>query len=156
MPINPTNRWTRAAERDSQFAQCSEGCVDTRRRVNSSMKPGRVKRKFGSIGSPFYSRSHELATEVAHCFSWPQSTVRRSSFSTARFLLKLTRELFVISIIPNLLSDHLTNTFDCYQANQCWSANARKFDDEAWPSSALTTFCQLPPRRSYGAIFCRH
>src|SRR5205814_31936 len=37
-----------------------------------------------------------------------------------RFALKLTRELFVISItLPNLLSDHLTNTFDCYKANQC-------------------------------------
>jgi len=28
----------------------------------------------------------------------------------------------------------------------------QEFDDGAWPSSALTTFCQLPPRRSYAAI----
>jgi hypothetical protein len=48
-----------------------------------------------------------------------------------RFTLKLTRELFVISIIPNLLTDHSTNTFACYQANQCWSAKAREFDDAA-------------------------
>ena len=27
---------------------------------STSMKPGRVKRKIGKIGSPFYSRSHEL------------------------------------------------------------------------------------------------
>jgi hypothetical protein len=95
------------------------------------MKPGRVKSKFGSIGSPFYSRSHEQTKDLVSCFRGLSQRCDEAHSQATRLALKLTRELFVISIIPNLLSDDLTNTFDCYKANQCWSANAREFDDGA-------------------------
>src|SRR5438067_5450918 len=112
-----TNRWTRVPiHRDvSHHDWSGDAFVKSRRRVN-----------FYEAGSgqevirvDWFTLLFKV-TRVSHrggaLLSWPQSTVRRSSFSTTRFALKLTRELFVISIIPNLLSDHLTNTFDCYKA----------------------------------------
>src|SRR5215213_10341782 len=54
--------------------------------LNPSMKPGRVKRNSGLIGSPFYSSFHELACASQ---SWSHSTVRRVSFWATSFALRV-------------------------------------------------------------------
>src|SRR6266542_3737612 len=41
MRRDPTNRWTRAAERVSQLVCCGGGCFDSRRRVNSTVRQPR-------------------------------------------------------------------------------------------------------------------
>src|ERR1700736_6196614 len=87
-----------------------------------------------------------------------------------RFALKLTHELFVISItFPNLL-------LKSFQSNRLppWSSPSRSLvilnhpespprgdiatqsDGAAWPNNAPTTFCPPPPPRSSFAISCRH
>jgi hypothetical protein len=62
------------------------------------MKPGLVKRRFGSIGSPFYSRSYNSIAKaiiyVVASLNWCDEAHSQAT----RFALKLTPELFVISI----------------------------------------------------------
>src|SRR5882724_265236 len=101
-------RWTRAA--GACFSTCLVGRrgFDSRRRVNF-YEAGSGQEVIRVDWFTLLFKVTRITKDLVSCFSWPQSTVRRSSFSTARFALKLTRELFVISIrFPNLLFTHLS------------------------------------------------